>query len=138
MAPNGSRCLRRDDEVAGVAAEHLVGAVAGRVLAGPVELDDPSLAVVDADERPRRLDERRREVALGPEQGAGLVVRERLADELGELGDALLRPAGSGSREVVDAVTAPQSSPWRKIGAATVERIPSSRSHSASAPGIAS
>ena len=54
----GLALLGRDHELARVATEHLAARVAGGVLAGPIEADDPSGGVEDADERLRRLDER--------------------------------------------------------------------------------
>src|SRR5262249_57546010 len=61
--------LRRDDEVARVAAEHLLAAPARGPLAGVVEQQDPALAVVDADQRLGRL---------GEDPGERLVEDERV------------------------------------------------------------
>src|ERR1044071_4794052 len=47
--------LERDHEVARLLAEDLFPGIAGRAHARVVEEDDPRLAVVDADERLRRL-----------------------------------------------------------------------------------
>src|SRR5437773_1707691 len=53
--------LRRDDELARIAADDLVRGEAGRSLARLVEGQDPALAVENADERLRRLRESGRE-----------------------------------------------------------------------------
>ena len=56
-SPNASRSSRRDHDVARVAAEHLVAAVARGPLARLVEEQDPAVAVEHADQRLGRLGE---------------------------------------------------------------------------------